>query len=59
MGDDQNAAGDEANSFSIAYVFTPIAWAEVFALVKQAELDRPGASFDDLTFVMVGTRLKF
>jgi predicted porin len=59
MGDDQDAAGDEASSFSIAYVFTPIAWAELFALVKQAELDRPGASLDDLTFVMVGTRLKF
>lgn len=59
MGDDQAAAGDEAKSMGVAYVFTPIAWAELFALAKKAQLDRAGASFEDINLVMVGTRLKF
>ena len=59
MGDDQSAAGDEAKSMSLAYVYTPISWAELFALAKKAQLDQPGASSEDLTVVMIGTRLKF
>jgi hypothetical protein len=59
MGDDQSAAGDEAKSMSLAYVYTPISWAELFALAKRAQLDQPGVSYEDLTLVMVGTRLKF
>jgi hypothetical protein len=59
MGDDQGAAGDEAKAMSIAYVFTPVSWAEVFALAKKAQLDQPGASYEDITIVMAGTRLKF
>ncbi len=59
MGDDQSAAGDEAKSMSLAYVYTPISWAELFALAKKAQLDQPGVSYEDLTLVMVGTRLKF
>ena len=59
MGDDQTAAGDEAKSMGIAYVFTPIGWAELFALAKRAQLDQPGVSYEDLTVMMVGTRLKF
>ena len=59
MGDDQAAAGDEAKVYGIGYVFTPIAWAEVFALYKVHSLDRPGVSLDDITFLMVGSRIKF
>jgi predicted porin len=59
MGDDQGAVGDEARSVGLAYVFTPIGWADLFALAKRAQLDQPGASYEDLTIVMVGTRLKF
>jgi len=59
MGDDQSAAGDEAESMSLAYVFTPVSWAELFALAKKAQLEQPGVSYEDLTLVMVGTRLKF
>ena len=59
LGDDQSAAGDEAKSMSLAYVFTPISWAELFALAKKAQLDQPGASYEDITLFMVGTRLKF
>lgn len=59
MGDDQAAAGDEAKVYGIAYVFTPLAWAEVFALYKIHSLDRPGLGLDDITFAVVGSRIKF
>jgi len=59
LGDDQSAAGDEAKSMSLAYVFTPISWAELFALAKKAQLDQPGTAYEDITLVMLGTRLKF
>ena len=59
MGDDQAASGDEATVFGIGYVFTPIAWAELFALYKVHSLDRPGVSLDDITVFMVGSRVKF
>jgi hypothetical protein len=59
MGQDQLAGGDEATMFGIAYVLTPVAWADVFALFKQHSLDRAGGSLDDLRFIMVGSRIKF
>jgi predicted porin len=59
MGDDQAAAGDEAKVYGVGYVFTPIAWAEVFALYKLHSLDRPGVSMEDISFIMVGSRVKF
>lgn len=60
MGDDQAASGDEATVMGIGYVFTPIAWAELFALYKMHSLDRAGgASVDDINIFMVGTRVKF
>ena len=59
MGKDQAASGDEAKVYGIGYGFTPIAWAEIFALYKLHSLDRPGASLDDITFAMVGSRVKF
>jgi hypothetical protein len=59
MGQDQLAGGDEATVFGIGYVLTPVAWAEIFALAKQHSLDRSGGSLDDITFVMVGSRIKF
>jgi hypothetical protein len=59
LGQDQLAGGDEAKMFGIGYVLTPVAWAEIFALAKQHSLDRSGGSLDDITFVMVGSRIKF
>ena len=59
MGDDQAATGDEAKLYGIGYVFVPIAWAEIFALYKVHSLDRPGVSLEDITFFMVGSRVKF
>jgi hypothetical protein len=58
-GQDQALSGDEAKMYGIGYVFTPIAWAEIFALLKQHSLDRSGASLDDIQFFMVGSRIKF
>jgi len=59
MGDDQAAAGDEAKVYGIGYVFTPLAWAEIFALYKLHSIDRPGVSLEDINFFMVGSRIKF
>jgi hypothetical protein len=59
MGDDQAQAGDEAKVMGIGYVFTPLAWAELYALYKIHSIDRPGASLDDIDFIMLGARVKF
>jgi Gram-negative porin len=59
MGQDQAAAEDEAKMYGIGYVWTPAAWAEVFGLYKVHSLDRPGVSLEDITFFMVGSRVKF
>jgi len=59
MGKDQAASGDDAKVYGIGYVFTPVAWAELFALYKVHSLERPGVSLNDITFAMVGTRVKF
>jgi hypothetical protein len=59
MGQDQAASGDEATMVGIGYVWLPVAWAEVFALYKQHSMDRPGASLEDITVFMVGSRVKF
>ncbi len=58
-GEDQAAAGDESDFFGIGYVYTPVAWAELYGLLKRHQLDRPGASFDDITVLMLGSRVKF
>ena len=58
-GEDQAAAADESDFFGVGYVYTPMAWADIYGLLKQHQLDRPGASFDDISVLMVGTRLKF
>ena len=59
MGQDQAASGDEATMVGVGYVFTPIAWAELFALYKIHGMDRTGADLDDISVFSVGTRVKF
>jgi predicted porin len=56
---DENAAGDEAKVFGVAYVYKAAKWAELYALAKNHSLDRPGSTFEDIRVVMAGTRLKF
>lgn len=58
-GEDQAAAGDEADFFGVGYVYTPVSWADIYTLAKQHRLDRSGASFDNINVVMIGSRLKF
>jgi hypothetical protein len=59
LGKDQAASEDEATQYGIGYVFAPVAWAEIFALYKVHSLDRPNVSLDDVTFFMLGSRIKF
>lgn len=59
MADDQNALGDEAKVTGVGYVYNAVKWAELYGLVKNHSLDRPGAAFEDIRIVMAGTRLKF
>ena len=60
IGESQAAAGDEATIYGVGYVWTPLAWAEVFALYKVHGLDRSaGPGVDDIMFFMVGSRVKF
>ena len=60
IGEDQAAAGDEANVYGVGYVWTPLAWAEVFALYKVHSLDRSaGPGVEDISFFMLGSRVKF
>jgi predicted porin len=58
-GEDQAAVGDEGKVTGIGYVYTPVAWADLYALYKRHSLDRPGASFQDIDIAMVGSRLRF
>lgn len=58
-GEDQAAAGDEAEFYGIGYVNTLTKWAELYAAAKVHSLDRPGANFDDIKIVTVGSRIKF
>lgn len=59
IAEDQAAAGDKATMAGLGYVYSPIAWAEVYAAIKRHSLDRPGVSLQDIDIAMVGTRLKF
>jgi predicted porin len=57
--EDQAAVGDEGDSMSIGYVWTPIRWAEFYVGLHQFTLDRPGADVDDIQVAQVGTRIRF
>ncbi len=59
MGDDQNALGDEARVVGLGYVYRAAKWAELYGLIKNHSLERPGTAFEDIRIVMAGTRLKF
>ncbi len=58
-GEDFGLAGSDSDVFGLGYVYTPQKWVELYAGAKRHSLDRPGSSFDDITFVMAGTRIKF
>lgn len=58
-GDDQAAAGDEGKMLGAGYVWTPIAWAEIYGALKRHKLDRSGTSAQDIDIFMIGTRVRF
>lgn len=58
-GKDQSASGDDAKVMGVAWVYTPVKWAEIYATLEQHSLDQPGISFDDIQIVMAGSRIKF
>ncbi len=58
-GKDQAANGDDADMIGVGYVYTPIAWMELYLGAKVHSLDRTGFNFDDITIITGGTRIKF
>lgn len=58
-GRDFGVSGRDSDVFGIGYVYTPKSWIELYAGAKQHRLDQPGTGFDDVSFLMAGTRIKF
>lgn len=58
-GEDFAAADDRSKSYGFGYVYAAQKWLDLYAGVKQHQLDRTNASFDDISFVTAGVRLKF
>ena len=56
---DQAAASERAKTYSIAYVYKPVKWAEIYATGKRNKLSRPGTSYHNFDVLVIGTRLKF
>jgi predicted porin len=50
---------DKGELTAIGYVFSPTAWAELFAGFHLFSLDRPTTRFEDIKLFSLGTRLKF
>jgi hypothetical protein len=59
LGEDQVASDVEGDMIGLGYVWNPVAWAELYAAAKRHSLDAPGADVDDITIVMIGTRIRF
>jgi predicted porin len=59
QGEDISLVGDEGDMIGVAYVWNPIAWAEVYAAYKVHGLDRPGLDVDDINIFMIGSRIRF
>lgn len=59
QGDDQAAAGDEAITYSVAYVWNPVRWAEIYASYILHTFDRSGTSPNDVMIIPIGTRIRF
>jgi hypothetical protein len=58
-GVDQAALGDEAKMVGVGYVYSPVGWAQFYAMWKRHMLERPADSFQPIHFYMMGTRLVF
>jgi hypothetical protein len=58
-GEDQAAADVEGDMIGVGYVYSPVAWAELYAAAKKHGLDAPGVDAEDINVIMVGTRIRF
>jgi hypothetical protein len=58
-GIDQAAPSDEARMVGLGYVYSPVGWAQFYAMWKRHMLERPAGSFQPILFSMLGTRLVF
>jgi len=59
MGEDQALVGAEGEHFGFQYVYTPTKAVDLYAGYKTVSLDLPGATFEDITILTVGSRVKF
>ena len=57
--DDFKQNNDEAEVFQFGWGYSPNSSVDLYASWTEAELDRPGSSFEDVTAILVGTRIKF
>lgn len=51
--------GIDGDFFGVQYVHKPIGWMELYAAGKVHSLDGGGTDADDISIVMLGTRIKF
>ena len=59
-GEDQAAGiGVEGDMIGVGYVYSPVAWAELYAAAKRHGAEAAGIDADDLTIFMVGSRIRF
>lgn len=58
-GEDFAVLDDSSKAYGIGYVYTAQSWLELYAGLKQHELNRVAQTFDDVRFVSAGLRLKF
>jgi predicted porin len=59
MHDDMVLRGDEGKTYGIGYVWNPVRWFEIFAQIRQFELDRPGVEVEDIKVGSIGSRVRF
>lgn len=57
--EDLAAEADEATTYGAAWNWQAFASGEIYAGVRNHELDRPGVDADDVIAMMAGTRIKF
>lgn len=58
-GEDISDLGVEGTVVGLGYVWTPVAWADIYAAAKRHSMDASGVDADDINIFMVGTRVKF
>jgi predicted porin len=58
-GEDIATVGVEGDQIGLGYVWSPVAWAELYALVKRHSLDAAGVDADDINVMMIGSRIRF